>query len=55
MRIDKEKFYQGTCRECKRLDNCQGREMYSCARMRMFRREAFDKYIGIKTDHLSKL
>lgn len=51
MRIDKNRFYEGTCRKCKRLEHCQGRDMHSCARMRMFQSEGFGKYTGIKPEY----
>lgn len=47
MTVDKNRFFEGTCKACKNVENCKGREMYSCARMRMFNYKEFEKYTGI--------
>ena len=48
VRIDKKRFYEGTCKKCKRLEYCQGGSMYSCAGMRLFNSEEFENYTEIK-------
>lgn len=34
MRIDKDRFHEGTCKKCKQYEYCYGGRMYSCARIR---------------------
>ena len=48
MRIDKKKFYEGTCKNCKRFEECRGSQIYSCARMRTFNYPEFENYTGIR-------
>lgn len=50
MRIDKIKFYEGTCKKCKRKDICKGSQMYTCARARIFEHKSFEEYTGIKRE-----
>lgn len=54
MRIDKDKFYEGTCKKCKNLEDCRGSRMYSCARMRMFNSKEFQNYTGIELNRRYK-
>ncbi len=54
MRIDKKRFYEGTCKKCKRLEYCKGGSMYSCARLRSFNLEEFEKYTGIELNRRHK-
>ena len=55
MRIDKKRFFEGTCKKCKQytgdkptFGKCLGDRMYSCARMRLFNSKEFEDYTGIK-------
>lgn len=48
MRIDKNRFYEGTCKKCKHLEDCKGSRMNSCARTRMFETALFEIITGIK-------
>ena len=48
MRIDKNRFYEGTCKKCKRLEYCYGGSVLSCARMRLFNSKEFEEYTGIE-------
>ena len=51
MRIDKNKFYAFTCTQCIQHDRCYGQKMTTCARMRTFNREEFEKMTkGEKSD-----
>lgn len=45
MRIDKDKFYTCTCKKCVKYDNCYGGTIISCARLKMFNPEEFEKYM----------
>lgn len=55
MRIDKEKFIENICKNCKRfagekpaLGKCSGDMMHSCARILLLQGEIFEEYTGIK-------
>lgn len=48
MRIDKHRFYEGTCKKCKNFENCKGSSMNACARTRMVKPESFEFLTGIK-------
>lgn len=54
MRIDRNRFYKGTCKNCKRLEHCQGGNMYSCARTRIFNSREFENYTGISLNRRYK-
>lgn len=55
MRIDKPRFFEYTCKQCKQYSGdkpvfgkCLGDRMYACARMMLFNSEEFENYTGIK-------
>ncbi|WP_157047255.1 hypothetical protein [Alkaliphilus metalliredigens] len=50
MRIDKNKFYALTCKKCIQHDSCYGSKMMTCARMRTFNREEFERMTKGESD-----
>lgn len=50
MRINKDKFYKGTCKKCKNIKDCKGSRMTSCARTKIFQSELFEVITGIKEE-----
>lgn len=54
MRIDKNRFYKGTCKKCKNLKDCKGSRMTSCARTKVFQPELFKIITGIGREDLDE-